>query len=354
MLLANREAGEADALMWRLKALLDRNSRIGPVVRVGVFELQAATAKAAGTISTRKSALLAALVAKESHLGPDHPDLAKMLGRVANLIGGEEAEPLTARRLEILEKVCDSGDPRVTEALAERGIALFKVGKRDEALEFLERVSTTEIDSENGMLCFSYLGCLRRERGELELAEKAFRRERMILAKQGNEGLMASESDFNLAVVLETAGKHAAARAIFSELAREAGYWHEDDDHALVWLHHYAETLREQGLDGEAEPLLARVEGGIKKQVDRSKRNFLSSAVSSARFSAERGRESEAAEYLQLVLQFAFRFRKEKGHPFPEEEQTIEMFRGLLGNTGKSPSEIDAALSEMRRGAGLE
>jgi hypothetical protein len=88
--------------------------------------------------------------------------------------------------------------------------------------------------------------------------------------------------------------------------------------------------------------------------VDRSKRNFLSSAVSGARFSAELGRESEAAEYLQLVLQFAFRFRKEKGHPFPEEEQTIEMFRGLLGNTGKSPSEIDAALSEMRRGAGLE
>jgi hypothetical protein len=54
--------------------------------------------------------------------------------------------------------------------------------------------------------CYRYLGCLRRERGELELAEKAFRRERMILAKQGNEGLMASESDFNLAVVLEAAG----------------------------------------------------------------------------------------------------------------------------------------------------
>ncbi len=174
------------------------------------------------------------------------------------------------------------------------------------------------------------------------------------MAKKGNEGLMASQSDFNLAVVLETAGKHEVARAIFSELAREAGYWHDEDDHALVWLHHYAETLKQQGLDTEAERLLARVESGLKMQVDRSQRFFLSSASLSVRFSVEHGGESEAAEYLQIVLQHAFRFHKEKGHPFPEEAETIETLRGLLGNTGKSPAEIDAILSRMRLNAGLE
>ena len=353
MLLANDEAGEADALAWRLKALLGEHPSVAPVIRVGVFELQAATAEAAGAVSTRKSALRAALAAKESHLGPDHPDLAKMMGRVADLIGGDEAEALTARQLGILEKAYGAADPRVRKALAMRGIALFKVGKREEALAFLERSITGEIGLDD-LLSLRYLGCLRRERGEFELAEEAFRRERAMLAKDGNQGYLAQQCDFNLATVLEAAGNQETAAAIFRGLADAANSWANQDDDALVWLHHYAATLKQQGFDREAEPLLARVERAVETRLDKDGRFFLSSAISSASLSAENGRETVAAEYLQIALQQAYRFEKKTGNPFPGHVEALDAFRGLLGNTGKSSAEIDAVLVRMRRDAGLE
>ena len=132
MLLTEPEAGglgpaaEGEAVDWQ--ALLKKAEDLG---REGDLD----RAIAAGEQALRRA---------ELELGPDHPDLAKVLDKIADLYREDgllqEAEPLWIRSLAIREKALGPDHPDVAEGL--NGLAAYyeKLGRDAEAVTFYDRL----------------------------------------------------------------------------------------------------------------------------------------------------------------------------------------------------------------------
>jgi serine/threonine-protein kinase len=126
---------------------------LGPaaVARTGDAEVQAQWSSAEGLSLSRagkhaeaRAALERALELETKAMGPDHPDLAIMLGNLGIVVsnGGEAAEalPLLERAAAIRERSLGPDHPDTIRALHNLGIALANMGETARAVAVLERV----------------------------------------------------------------------------------------------------------------------------------------------------------------------------------------------------------------------
>ena len=205
---------------------------------------------------------------REKALGPDHPDTALSLNKLAELYHSQgnyaAAEPLYQRALKIYEKARGPEHPET--ALSLNNLAVFYLSQANyaaaeplyqRALKIYEKALGP--DHPNTALSLNNLAGLYLEQGNYAAAEPLYQRALKIRVKAlGLDHPSTALSVYNLAVLYQSQGNYAAAEPLYQLalkiLEKALGPDHPDTARSLNTL---AEFYHSQG-NYAAEPLLQR------------------------------------------------------------------------------------------------
>lgn len=165
-----------------------------------------------------------ALSIQEAAEGPDHPDVARTLGALAALFWktGDyaQAKPLFERALAIREKALGPDDLEVAQSLSDLGTLLWKTGDYAGARPRFERALSIRLrklgpDSPWVAASLNNLGMLLHSTGDLAAAKHAYEEAMAIREKTlGPEHPRVAAGLSNLGNVLQDLGDYTAARRL--------------------------------------------------------------------------------------------------------------------------------------------
>jgi serine/threonine protein kinase len=210
-----------------------------------------------------------ALAISEKVLGPNHPDVAKSLNKLANLLNLQgryaKALPLHERALAISERALGSDHPDVAKSLYDLARHLVERSRYGEALPLLERALAIRekasgpdhpdvADSLNNLA--SVLGDLGRDAEVLPLYERALAIYEKAL---GPDHPNVATGLNNLASVLGDLGRHAEALPLHERaLTISEKALGPDHPHVAMSLNNLAELFGDLGRHAESLPLYER------------------------------------------------------------------------------------------------
>ena len=210
-----------------------------------------------------------AVAAREQALGPEHPDLAISLHKLANVFDNmgrpAEAEPLYRRVVAVREQAFEPDHPLVAEALGCLGLHLCQAGRRAEAETIIARSLASyerTIGPDHPDLAFSlyHMAWLYEETGRAAEAEPCYRRA-IAVAEQalGREHSRVAKYLDHLAGLYRASGRHAEAEPLLERALsiEEQALGPEHPDVATL-LNNLGLLYEDTGRNAEAEPLLRR------------------------------------------------------------------------------------------------
>ncbi len=210
-----------------------------------------------------------ALRVAEQKLGPDHPDLAKILDKVADLHSGEglsrEAGPLYERSLAIKEKALGQDHPDVAGSLDTLAEYYQDYGQDAKAAELYDRllaIRERSLGPEHPQVAaiLDKIARLSYYQQKYAEAEPLWRRSLAIKEKSlGRNHPDVATTLHDLALLFQVQGKYAAAEPLWkrSLAIREKALGPDHPDVATT-LGLLAELYRATGRENEAEELEAR------------------------------------------------------------------------------------------------
>ncbi|HKX31427.1 MAG TPA: CHAT domain-containing protein [Blastocatellia bacterium] len=254
-----------------------------------------------------------ALKIRERVLGPDHPDVAFVLRRMAILhnISGDhaQAEALFQRALDVLERSLGPEHPGV--ALALNNVAIIYTQKGDyvkaeplfqRALVILEAALGREhLDFANVL---DSLAALYRDRGDYVKAEPLYQRALATREKAlGSEHLDVAAALNNLALLYAENGQYAKAEPLFQR-ALAIREHNLRSGHLFIadTLDHLSNLYLDLGDFAKAEPLLQRARASRERELGSEHPDVAQSLNSLAKLYRYRAMYGEAEPLFQRAL----------------------------------------------------
>jgi tetratricopeptide (TPR) repeat protein len=306
-----------------------------------------------------------ALAIDEARLGEDHPDVARDLNNVCQLLQATnrlgEAEPLIRRALAINEATYGNYHPAVPICLNNLAQLLQATNRLSEAEPLMRRalaISEAIYGNDHPYVagCLNNLGMLLQATNRLIEAEPLLRRALAIdEATYGNDHPNVATGLNNLAQLMQVTSRLDEAKPLLRRAlaVSEAGLGY-DHPHVAIVLINLARVLQATNRLGEAEPLLRRAltideatYGSDHPNVARDLNHLAYLLRTVHRFD-----EAEPLMFRSIAIFAAF--QRDTGHAHPHGDSAMRNYTRLLTALGRSEQEIEAALATLRHEVGLD
>lgn len=258
-----------------------------------------------------------ALKIDENRLGPEHSEVAERLNNLAQLLKATnrmaEAEPLMRRALAIDEKNLGPDHPKVATRLNNLGILLHETGRMIEAEPLLRRALASD--------------------------EQSHAPDDPILAVRLN----------NLARLLQYTNRVSEAEPLMRRsLAIGEKTFGPDHPKVATRLNNLAILLLQQtNQPDEVEPLFRRALEIDQKSLGARHPDVAIDYSNLSRFLVDANRTVEAAPLIKKAISIFTDFQRQTGHPHPRFQAAINNYTAWLKATGKTDTEIKAAIGAL-------
>ncbi|HZO75403.1 MAG TPA: FxSxx-COOH system tetratricopeptide repeat protein [Ktedonobacteraceae bacterium] len=285
---------------------------------------------------------------QEQALGPEHPDLASSLNGLANLYRregrNEQAELLFERAIRIQEQALGPEHPDLASSL--NGLAvLYRLQSRYEQAEPLFKraihIQEQALGPEHSDLALSLnnLANLYYKQGRYEQAEFLYQRAQSIWVQRlGPEHPEVARIFNNLASIYSIQGKYAEAEPLYQ---RTLLIWEQrlgPEHPSMVFpLEGLANLYCNQGNYEEAEPLYQRALRIFELRLETEHAQMATLLTGLASLYREQGKYEEAAELYQRALQIR---KARQGEHHSETAETLHNFALLREAQGKQQEAI--------------
>jgi tetratricopeptide (TPR) repeat protein len=305
---------EAEQLLRQALAIDEKKyGPDNPIVAVRLNDL-AAVLHATSRLTEAEGLLRRALAIDEKKYGPDNPDVARDLSALALLLKPtnrqEEAEPLLRRALAIDEKSFGSDHPSVATDLNNLALLLKATGRLEDAEPLMRRA--------------------------LAIDEKSHGLDHPDVARDLN----------NLGRLLQ-ATKRLGDAELLERQALAIGEKVYGPEHPVVatYLCNLAQLLQATSRPREAEPLLRRALTIDEKSFGPDDLDVARDLYYLARLLEATKQLGEAEPLIRRAVRILFDFQRKNGHEHQSQSEIVDNYRQLLGQMGKSPAEVEAALT---------
>jgi tetratricopeptide (TPR) repeat protein len=318
LLYAKSLLSEAEPLMRRaLEIDEERFGKAHPDVAIRLHNL-ALLLQATNRLSEAEPLMRRALEIDEKNFGPVHPYVARDLNNLALLLQAtnrlSEAEPLMRRALEIDEKSFGPVHPNVARDLSNLAQLLKDTNRLAEAEPLIRRA--------------------------LEIDEKSFGEEHPKVAIRLN----------NLAQLLKATNSLSEAEPLMRRaLEIDEKSFGEEHPSVAIRLNNLAALLHGTNRVPEAEPLMRRALAIDETSFGAEHPKVATRLNNLAQLLQKSNRLSEAEPLMRRVLVIFLDFTHRTGHEHPHLRDAFENYRNLLQKMGKSDTEIEAAIAELRK-----
>jgi tetratricopeptide (TPR) repeat protein len=327
--------------------------------KIGLYFSQMARYAEARQLSER------ALAIKEKVLGPEHPDTARSLNNLADVLQARgdlaAARPLHERALAIKEKVLGPEHPDTATSLNNLAHVLQAQGDLAAARPLHERalaISEKALGPEHRDTARSLhnLASLLQNRGDLAAARPLFERALAIFMKAlGPEHPDTARSLNKLASLLQDQGDLAAARLLFERaLAVKEKVFGQDHPDTARGLNDLAGPLYAQGDLAAARPLLERALAILEKALGPEHPDTARSLNNLASLLREQGDLAAARPLLERALAI---HEKALGPEHPDTARCLNAFAPLLliqGDLAAARPVLERALAITEKVLGPE
>jgi tetratricopeptide (TPR) repeat protein len=300
----------------------------------------------------------------ERSLGPDHPDVARVLGNLAVLLLATnrlvEAEPLLRRALAILERSLGPDHPDVATTLGNLAGVLQATNRLVEAeplyrraLAILER--SLGPDHPDVATVLNNLAEVLRAINRPVEAEPLNRRALAIRERSlGPDHPDVATTLNNLAGLLYATNRPVEAEPLFRRALaigeRSLGPDHPD---VAAALNNLAELLRATNRPVEAEPLYRRALAIRERSLGPDHPDVATTLNNLALLLETFGRPVEAEPLLRRHLEIFLKFTIVTGHEHPHLRQGVINYSLLLEAMGSDPEQIRTRLDEIMKPFGF-
>ena len=307
------------------------------LARVRKLNKQAGELSKAGNHAQAEALFKRALALAETTLGPDHPEVAMTLIRLALLQIQQkrygEAEPLYLRALPILEKVLGAGHPSVAKFLNDLAGLRVKQRKYSEAEPLLKRALAIRekalgLDHADVATSLSRIALLYEAQGRYAEAEPLYLRAIQIKERTlGLDHALVATSLNDLALLLMERGNHREAEPLLLRAITitETALGPEHPDVA-TWIANLGTLYLDKGKYREAEEFLLRATMIEEKAFGPEHPRVMTSLGNVAMLYLKQGKYAEAESLLFRVLAIE---EKALGPEHPDVVASLSNIAGL-------------------------
>ena len=341
-----------DALPYcdKLKPLAGDDSLILNGIATGYYEN--ANYKEAEPLMRR------ALAIDKTSLRDDHPDVARDLNNLAQLLQDtnriEEAKPLMQRVVTIFEKAYGEKHPNVAAALNNLSLLLKATNRLEEAEPLMRRAlaigeASFGDDNPDVAIYINNLAQLLMATNRLEEAEPLMRRALAIdEASFGDDHPYIAISLNNLAQLLQGANRREEAEPLMRRAITifEKAYGEKHPNIAAA-LNNLAQLLKDTNRIEEAEPLMRRALTIDEASYSTDHPNVAIRLNNLARLLQDTNRLEEAEPLMERQLVIFLQFTRRTGHPHPHLKTAVNSYKSLLAQMGYSKEQITARLKGL-------
>lgn len=228
------------------------------------------------------------------------------------------------------------------------GAAQYEQGKYRAAIETFRKALTFRGDDAD---LLSRLGKSLRELAEWRESESLLRQALAIDEEclETDHPAVAIHLD-NLAVLLLLTNRHAEAEPLLRRaLAIDEKNFGTEHPNVARDLNDLAVLLGETHRLAEAEPMLRRAFAIDEKSFETDHPSVARDLESLAELLWAAQRLDEAEPLLRQALGIHFALERRSGYEHPKQAKTLQEYRGLLKELGKSDTEIEATIEELAR-----
>jgi len=272
--------------------------------------------KATNRLAEAEPLMRRALAIDERSFGPDHPDVARDLNNLAMLLGATnrlaEAEPLMRRALAIDERRFGPDDPKVAIRLNNLAQLLQDTNRLAEAEPLMRRALAIDErsfgpDHPDVAIDLNNLAQLLQDTNRLVEAEPLLRRALAINERSfGPDHTNVARNLNNLAQLLQAINRLAEAEPLMHRaLAIDERTFGPDHTNVAIYLKNLALLLKATNRVAEAEPLFRR------------------------------------------SIQIMILFQRRTGHEHPKGHLVLNNYRDLLQALGKTTDQVEQELREL-------
>jgi tetratricopeptide (TPR) repeat protein len=300
-----------------------------------------------------------ALAIDQKSYGPDHHEVATDLSNLAELLKATgrfaEAEPMLRRALAIEEKTLGAEHGDVSTDLNNLALLLAETNRLQEAETLLRRALAIDEknlgpDHPNVANRLNNLGALLKELERFGEAEPLLRRALAIDVK--NYGPGHPNTAWDLANLAGLLGKtHRVAEAIpliHRAIATDRKSFGEDSTELASDREGLARLLQEEHRFADAERLFQQALAADSKSLGPTNPKVALDLNSLALLFEARNRPHEAEPLLRRSLGILFASARANGRENLKTAAIVKNYRSLLGQMGKSASETDATIEQLR------
>jgi tetratricopeptide (TPR) repeat protein len=317
--------------------------------------------KATNRLGEAEPLMRQALAIDEKAYGPDDPVIATRLNNLAALLEDTtrlgEAEPLMRRAIAIGEKSYGPEDSLVATFLNNLGKLLLDTNRLGEAEPLLRRAQAIEEkvfgpeDHPMVAICLNNLAQVLQAEKRPGEAEPLMRRALAIDEKiyGPNHPFVATRLN-NLAALLKaTARLEEAEQLLRRALAIDEKSYGPDHPDVARDLNNLAQLLHATHRLEEAEPLMRRALAIDEKSDGPDHPDVAIDLNNLARLLQALNRLGEAEPLMRRAVSILFGFQRRSGHEHLSQSRIVKNYRDLLGAMGRSPAEVDAAITALRQ-----
>jgi tetratricopeptide (TPR) repeat protein len=313
-----------------------------------------------GNFAEAEPLMRRALAVDERSFGPNHPNVATCLNNLAALLHDtnrlDEAEPLYRRALAIDELSFGAHEPKVATCLNNLAQLLQATDRLEESESLYRRALAID---ENGLgpshprvaVHLNNLAELLKATNRLDEAEPFYRRA-LAIDENGlgpNHPRVASHLN-NLAQLLQAINRPDEARALYRRaLAIDELSFGPNHPRVATHLNNLALLLKATDQLEEAEPLYRRALAIDEQSFGPDHPNVGTDLNNLAALLAATNRLDEAESLMRLMVGIFLRSSASTVHEHPFLQTAMRNYAALLGEMGRSTTQILARLNELAR-----
>ncbi len=321
--------------------------------------------KATNRLAEAEPLMRRALAITEASLGADHSNVATGLNNLAMLLQATnrlaEAEPLMRRALDIDEASLGADHPNVAIRLNNLAQLLQATNRLAEAEPLMRRALAIDeaslgADHPNVATGLNNLAMLLKDTNRLAEVEPLMRRalaidEASLGADHPNVAIRLN----NLAHLLQATNRPAEAEPLMRRaLAIDEASLGADHPSVAIDLNNLAHLLQATNRLVEAEPLMRRALAIDEASLGADHPNVATGLNNLARLLQATNRLAEAEPLMRRMVVIFLNFERNTGHAHPHRDTAVGNYESLLANMGRDEAAIRAAIESVRRETGRD